>query len=153
MRWVLLSLLLPLVLLAQEVVLVSVNPATTVESAIPSAGYNWGQVAAGDGLDYAVERGGATWIEHVSLIDNSLRVLNTVSAARTAILRDGEILLALDDGVHRLRSDGTDTVLAAPAVQSFVAMGDGCVEFVSPQGMWGFDWLRNQLFLLPGVVE
>ena len=109
--------------------------------------------AAGDGLDYAVERGGATWIEHVSLIDNSLRVLNMVPEAHAAILRNGETLLATDDAVHLLRPDGTETVLAAPAVQSFVVMGDGCVEFVSPQGMWGFDWLRNQVFLLPGVAE
>jgi hypothetical protein len=44
----LLLFLLALALRAQEVELVSVNQATTAESSIPAAGYNWGQVAAAD---------------------------------------------------------------------------------------------------------
>jgi hypothetical protein len=50
-RWVLLALLTPLALRAQEVVLVSVNPANVVESSIPAAGYNYGAVAAGDTVE------------------------------------------------------------------------------------------------------
>jgi len=40
-----------LALRAQEVELVSVNPATAVESPIPASGYDWGQVAAGDTVE------------------------------------------------------------------------------------------------------
>jgi len=50
-RWWLIAMLAPLALRAQEVVLVSVNPANAVESLIPGAGYNWGQVAAGDTVE------------------------------------------------------------------------------------------------------
>lgn len=54
-RWVLLAALAPLALRAQEVVLVSVNPATSAVSSIPAIGYNWGQVAAGDTKEVVFE--------------------------------------------------------------------------------------------------
>ncbi len=50
-----LAMLAPLALRAQEVVLVSVNPANAVVSSIPAAGYDWGQVAAGDTAEQVLE--------------------------------------------------------------------------------------------------
>jgi hypothetical protein len=108
----------------------------------------------GDGLDYAVSRAGATWIEHMSLMDNgtdnSLTAITSFPEAHAAMLLDGLTLLAVDDGVHLLRPDGTDTIVNIAGVQAFVPMGKGCVEFVTAQGMWAFD-LKQGLFLLPGV--
>jgi hypothetical protein len=57
-RWALLAALAgfaPITLQAQEVVLVSANPANAVVSSIPTAGYNWGQVAAGDTAEVVFE--------------------------------------------------------------------------------------------------
>lgn len=56
-RWALLAFagFAPMALRAQEVVLVSVNPANAVVSSIPAAGYDWGQVAAGDTVEQVLE--------------------------------------------------------------------------------------------------
>jgi hypothetical protein len=107
----------------------------------------------GDGLDYAVSRNGATWIEHYSFADHSIQVLNSFAPANAAMLTEGGTLLAASDAVHLLRADGTDTVINASGVQAFIAMGDGYVELVTAQGMWGVDLNRGSLFLLPGVAQ
>ena len=106
----------------------------------------------GDGLDYAVERDGGTWIEHV---DNVPRVVNILPPAHAAMLLDDAVLLALDDAVHLLQPDGVDTILPVGGVESFIAMNDRhnrTIEFVTPQGMWAFDLATHTLALLPGVA-
>lgn len=112
--------------------------------------------ANGDGLDYAVSRAGATWVEHYSLLDNSLRVLGSFAPANAAMLLEGGTLLAAGDEVHWIRPDGTDTVLPVAGGQAFVAMSDGYVELVTAQGRWAVDFKSNPnsvgLFLLPGVA-
>jgi hypothetical protein len=107
----------------------------------------------GDGVDCAVERDGATWIEHWSPTDNSLRVIAAFGAATAAMFADETTLLATADAVRLLRPDGTDAVLPVAGVQAFIRMSDGYVEFVTSQGMWVLDLARSSLSLLPGVAE
>jgi len=107
----------------------------------------------GDGVDCAVERNGATWIEHWSYTDNSLRVVALLGAASAAMFAGETTLLAAADAVHLFRADGSDTVVPVPGVRAFVRMSGGCVEFVTSQGMWVFDLARGSVALLPGVAE
>jgi len=107
----------------------------------------------GDGLDYAVSRSGATWVEHYSFVDHSVEVLGSAIPANAALLLDGVTLLAADDGVHVLRPDGSETIVATTGVTALVRMGSAYVELVTAQGMWALDPATGNVFLLPGVPQ
>jgi hypothetical protein len=105
-----------------------------------------------DGFDSIVNHDGATWLEHWSRIDSSLRVVNAYAPAAAAMFMDDGILLAANDTVHRIRDDGTDTIINVAGVQALIAMGDGYVELVTSQGLWALDLAHMTPFLLPGVA-
>jgi len=107
----------------------------------------------GDGLDYAVSRAGATWMEHYSFADQSVQVLASYAPVNAAMLTEDGTLLATSDEVHLVRADGTDTVINTPGVQALIAMGYGYVELVTAQGLWVIDLTNGGLFLLPGVAQ
>ena len=109
--------------------------------------------ANGDGLDYAVSRAGATWVEHYSLADQSVQVLGSYAPVNAAMFTKQGTLLAASDEVHWVRADGTDTIINTPGVEALIAMGDGCVELVTAKGRWMIDLNSGGLFLLPGVAQ
>jgi hypothetical protein len=109
--------------------------------------------ASGDGLDSVVNRAGATWVEHSSLLDNSLQVINSFALANAAMLIEADTLLAYDDAVHLIAADGTDTLIGVAGVREFVTMGEGYVELVTAEDRWALNLKTGRWFLLPGVSE
>jgi hypothetical protein len=107
--------------------------------------------ANGDGIDYAVERGGATWVEHYSLIDNSLRVIGSYGPVNAALLTEGATVLAASDEVHMIGADGTDTIIPVAGVEALIAMGGEYVELVTARDRWAMDLKTGGVFLLPGL--
>ena len=108
--------------------------------------------ANGDGIDYAVARGGATWVEHWSRLDNSLRVVGFYSQANAALLTETVTVLAASDGVHMIGADGTDTIVPVAGVAALIAMGNGYVEMMTARDRWAMNLQTGAVFLLPGVA-
>jgi hypothetical protein len=108
--------------------------------------------ANGDGIDYAVERGGATWVEHWSRQDNSLRLLNSFSPVNAALLTETATVLAASDEIHLITADGTDTIVPMAGVEALIAMGGGYVELVTARDRWAMDLKTGGIFLLPGLA-
>ena len=108
--------------------------------------------ANGDGIDYAVERGGATWVEHWARLDNSLRVVGAYAPVNAALLTDTATVLAASDEVHVIGADGTDTIIPVAGVEALIAMGGDYVELVTARDQWAMDLRTGSVFLLPGLA-
>ena len=112
--------------------------------------------ATADGFDYAVVRdpsGGKAWIEHFSMADGSVTVLDSVDTTGSVLLLDSGVLYAADGQLILRRADGTQLSFAIADVAALYAAGKGYVEIEAAGGLWilttvpGFE----QLAMLPGT--
>jgi hypothetical protein len=115
--------------------------------------------ATPDGFDYVIvrdsfgRRATTVWIEHYSVSDASVAVVDSMDAMGTVMLLDHGILLSSSEQVTLRRASGQELAFPLAGAKTFMAAGDSYVEISASAGMWILrtDSGKEQLSLLPGT--
>ncbi len=127
--------------------------------ALPNAplGEVLSMIAIGDGIDYAVRRGGAIWREHLPAATASVKIVSlmeTAASAITAVMLSGSgTLIAEPTRIRFLPNSGGEAVIPISGVQTFLLMTDGYAQAVAGSASWviRLDSATGEAYLLPGA--